>query len=179
MCIENFKNWKEDKKEWEKTKKPLAQYVKIYKKVFGGEPYNEKWTTKDVFENFKDELEEQEANIFVLKDEQENNVGISSAYWLKKEIGGKEIFGLYISEIAVLEEFRGNGYGKKLFEKQIEFAKNNNIEKVFFRTKKEESMSAPVAEKLGFKIIENSETKTDIEEQNYINVYYNLDVKNF
>ncbi len=56
----------------------------------------------------------------------------------------------YISDIAVLEEFRRRGYGTELMEYAVnEFIKNGN-DYAYFRTLKNGSMSEPIGIRLGF-----------------------------
>ncbi len=65
----------------------------------------------------------------------------------------------YISDIAVLEEFRRRGYGTELMQFAVnEFVKNGN-DYAYFRTLKNGSMSESIGIKLGFKIMyrENGE----------------------
>ncbi|MDE6967617.1 MAG: ribosomal protein S18-alanine N-acetyltransferase [Clostridia bacterium] len=58
-----------------------------------------------------------------------------------------------ITNIAVLPEVRGNGYGKKLVENLIEIARKNNIDTIFLEVRQSNRLAIKLYEKCGFKLI--------------------------
>ncbi|HBE72065.1 MAG TPA: GNAT family N-acetyltransferase [Planctomycetaceae bacterium] len=60
---------------------------------------------------------------FVAEDEQKSIVGLSLYYWRYSTWKGKR---LYLEDLIVTESARGKGYGKALFERTLQFAKEQN-----------------------------------------------------
>ena len=59
----------------------------------------------------------------------------------------------YISDIAVLEEYRRRGYGTELMQYAIDQFKNKGDDYAYFRTLRFGSLSEPIGLKLGFETV--------------------------
>ena len=120
---------------------------------FRKKPYFEDWQECDVKEEY-DYLNEN-GNIYV---KEVNNKIIGIVTLLSGIQKGHELVlptnnvG-YISDIAVLEEYRRRGYGTELMQYAIDRFKNDGNEYAYFRTLKNGSMSEPIGIKLGFETI--------------------------
>lgn len=120
---------------------------------FRKKPYFEDWKEKDVREEF-DYLS---TNGDIYFKEVDNKIvglitllqGIQSGHDLilpNNNVG-------YISDIAVLEEFRRRGYGTELMQFALDDFINKGNEYAYFRTLRNGSMSEPIGVKLGFETI--------------------------
>ncbi len=64
---------------------------------------------------------------------------------------------MYISDVAVLEPYRGNGYAKQLVNFAIEYTKLlNYYEEIYMRTNLENSMSEGIFVQNGFEVMKNN-----------------------
>ena len=122
---------------------------------FRKKPYFEDWKDKDIQEEY--EYLSSHGEIFV-KEVLGKVIGLVT---LLKGIQRGHNLSLatnnvgYISDIAVLEEYRRRGYGTELMQYAInEFIKNGN-DYAYFRTLKIGSMSEPIGLKLGFETMYN------------------------
>ncbi len=138
----------------------IVQFIRVYKKVFGGKPYNEKWTFKEIMDEIK-LIQEKHGRILVfyqngkllgfvtyrelIKDEHP-----SISYPKGEDVG-------YISDIGVLEEHRNRGIGTLLFEKCLENMIADGFTIALMRTLKNGSMSYNIARRHGFRNLEGKE----------------------
>ncbi len=138
----------------------IMQFIRVYQKVFGGEPYNEKWTFKEVMTEKKLILKEDGKIIGFYQDEK--LIGfVTYRNMLKNEHIGieypeNENVG-YISDIAVLEECRNKGIGSMLFEACLENMRADGFTIALMRTLKRGSMSYNIAKRHGLKEIVGKE----------------------
>ena len=120
---------------------------------FRKKPYYEDWTEKDVKEEY--DYLNNNGNIFV-KEVDGKVVGLITL--LQGIQSGHELIlptnnvG-YISDIAVLEEYRRHGYGTELMKYALTRFENANNEYAYFRTLRNGSMSEPIGLKLGFETV--------------------------
>lgn len=70
----------------------------------------------------------------------------------------------YISDIAVLEEYRRRGYGTELMEYALKCFENEGDEYAYFRTLRNGSMSEPIGLKLGFETVYKDDGEMLIQE---------------
>lgn len=135
-------------------------FIRLYQKVFGGEPYNEKWTFKEVLEEKKLIISEQGKLIGFYQDEK--LIGfVTYRNMLPNEHPGiiypeSENVG-YISDIAVLKECRNKGIGSMLFEACLENMRAEGFTIALMRTLKNGSMSYNIAKRHGLKEITGKE----------------------
>ncbi len=64
----------------------------------------------------------------------------------------------FVSMIIVDSEFQGKGYGKKLIEKAVETARSSDMKSVKLEVNKENRYAIEFYDKLGFVILNQSET---------------------
>lgn len=134
----------------------IVPFMRVYQKVFGGEPYNEKWTFKEILEEKKLIIREAGKLIGFYRDEKLigfvtyrnmlQNEHLEISYPETENVG-------YISDIAVLEEFRNQGIGSMLFETCLKSMKADGFTIALMRTLKNGSMSYNIAKRHGLKEI--------------------------
>ena len=120
---------------------------------FRKKPYFEDWKDEDVRSEYN--YLKENGEIFF---KEVNNQIIGLVTLLK---GIQEGHGLkiptnnvgYISDIAVLEEFRRRGYGTELMQYAVNEFKKNGNEYAYFRTLKNGSLSEPIGLRLGFETV--------------------------
>jgi len=158
----------------------FEDFKKIYK-VFGDKPYEEKYTEEDFREIY--DYYTKNGRIFgayaggILR-------GIIAVTYGKKEgqpveFGDKKV--LYLSDVAVDKDYRKKGLGTKLMAYVVASGKleGNNI--IYMRTLKEGSMSASIAKKLGFSLIDGVEQDVTTENiygvsQTKKNIFLSMDL---
>lgn len=141
------------------------EFISVYQQVFAGEPYNEKWSDKEVQDMLNGwfSCKNNCVLVAIIKDKVVGiAVGIPLIY--RKDLcdffeknnfihNYSEYF--YNAEVAVLNEFRGRGIASNLIKRRIEFAKKLNFVNIIYRTISKGSMSEPLYRKLGFNRIPN------------------------
>lgn len=135
---------------------PYEDFKRVYK-VFGEKPYEEKYTEEDFREIYDEYVSK--GKIFGAY-VQDKLVGIIAVTYGAKEtqpvrFDGKKV--LYLSDVAVDSEFRKRGLGTRLMAYVIATGKQEKFNNIYMRTLKEGSMSASIAKKLGFSLIEGVE----------------------
>jgi len=142
-----------------------SDYIKIYKEIFSQSPYFEVFTNEEVEEVYQLSLLVSTISLLAIKD----NKIIGFALGIQLSIHNDENFKiltkkyfdldkvLYNAELGVLPEYRNIGIGSLLVTKRISFAKDKGYKIICMRTKKEDSMSISLYQKLGFKILEGVE----------------------
>lgn len=131
---------------------------------FRKKPYFEDWKEEDVKEEY--DYLNNNGNIYV-KEVDNKIVGIITLLQ-----GIQKNHGLilptnnvgYISDIAVLEEYRRRGYGTELMEYALKRFINNGNEYAYFRTLRNGSMSEPIGIKLGFETVYKDDGEMLIQE---------------
>lgn len=130
----------------------------IFKEVFEGKPFFESWSEEELLEEFKHFNDE---GLVFGSYWGEDCVGLISI--LQHEPGKYPVHFpddekiLYLSDVAVLEDYRYNGVGTELMKKVVRYAKKYEYDRIYMRTNKEGSMSKSIAMKLGFTVIEGVE----------------------
>lgn len=152
------------------------QFVRCFQKVFAGKPYNEKWSFFEVLTERKF-LKESSGKIFGYYGNSGNLIGFvtyrdmirgenSLQYSSSENVG-------YISDIAVLKEYRNLGIGSELFSYCLKQMKENGYTIAVMRTlEKGKSMSYNIAVRHGMTEIENAHSivfkeRTDNNRQNF------------
>ena len=134
----------------------FEDFAKVFK-VFEGDPFKESWTPEEI----KDEYDS-----YCFKS------GIVFGYYLDGEcvsilamypsvLGEHPVYYdkkykvMYLSDVATLEEYRNRGIGTQMFQKFLEYSIEHDYDYVYLRTNfhLEESMSAGIAKKCGFRQI--------------------------
>jgi len=130
------------------TKKDLKEIGKLMLEEFSKPPFSEKSSIKSVLKSL---------NFFF-------KIGAIYLAEIKKEIAGaivfkKEIFWegevYLIEDLAVKENFKGKGVGKKLMDFIESKAKKNKIKSIYFLTSKK-SKAVEFYKNLGYKIGKNT-----------------------
>lgn len=136
----------------------VIDFIDVYKEVFGGDPYNEVWTTPEVKKEYDIITAENGAVISCYI----NNKCIGFVTY-REEIAGEhpvkypdtEKVG-YISDIAVLKEYRNKGIGTFLFSACLINMRIDGYTIALMRTlQKGKSMSYDIAIRAGMKVLEN------------------------
>jgi ribosomal protein S18 acetylase RimI-like enzyme len=128
--------------------------------VFREEPFLEKWSEEKIHKEFLNLKINGEVFGYYLNDE--NIAGIITfKYGAEKDHPVKfknpERI-IYLSDIAVIKEQRGNGYAQALTDFTLDFIESfNYYSEVYFRTNYEGSMSRRMMESRGFSVMKNSE----------------------
>jgi len=121
----------------------LKRISEIFRKEFAKKPYNERWTEKTALKRITNYFKD---NYFFVLEEDKIIAGflIGEIYlWDKGMKGG-------LSEVIVLSEYQGKGYGKKLISYFENFLKQNKIKKIQLMSVKS-SKAFKVYNKLGYK----------------------------
>ena len=161
----------------------VKDFKKVYK-VFSGPPYNEKYTDDELEEIFKEY--EEKGFIFGAYTE-EGCVGLLATTVGKKsehtvDFLNEEV--MYLSDIAVLDEYRRTGLGTQLMIYGIMAAYSMGYSRMYMRTlEKGKSMSYGIANKLGFSQIPNAyqiieRERTDGSIQGATNIFLDIDLRN-
>jgi len=129
---------------------------KIFENIFREferAPFFEKWSDEEILEEFGEFLKE--GKMFTY-----DNKGLMNIQFNKKKSNllpysdwGNFI---YLSDIVVLEKYRGNGIASSMFDYLIAYAQNLNFNSIYFRTNLVGSMSESIGTKRGFRIVTNS-----------------------
>lgn len=136
------------------------QFLEFYTDIFSKAPFYEKFTKDEVIGVY-DESSKEECIIYCAIDLSCNKI---IAFGAGKPVINcdskmRAIFlnyfpvnqGFYNSDVATDEQYRGKGIGAKLIDLRIEFARNAGYKYSVLRVAKENSMSAPLYLKRGFK----------------------------
>lgn len=143
-------------------------FVAAYKEAFGGPPYNEEYTTDQVLEEvWYPHLDN--GLVMIVTDEKRNGklVGFGCALPFRKSPDDVKEFleGLkagghlpdqfdhrsswYMSELGVLNEYRGNGAAYELVLQRMRSMDHFGADQYFMRTAAENSLSKPMYLKIG------------------------------
>lgn len=135
---------------------PYEDFRRIYK-VFGEKPYEEKYTEEDFREIYDEYISKGKIFGAYVNDELVGIIAITYGAKSSQPIsfGDKKV--LYLSDVAVDSEFRKRGLGTRLMAYVIATGKQEKFNTIYMRTLKEGSMSASIAKKLGFSVIEGVE----------------------
>ena len=128
-------------------------------------PFFEKWTDKEILEEFRDFLVT--GKIFCY-----DNVGLMNIQFNKKknESLPYDTWGdfIYLSDIVVLENNRNRGIGSNMFDYLIDYAASDNFNSIYFRTNVVGSMSESLGMKRGFEIVTDSNNKMITDEVSFL-----------
>lgn len=120
---------------------------------FRKKPYFEDWQEKDVKEEYDYLTKNGEIYVKEVNDKVIGIVtllpGIQKGHNLELPTNNVG----YISDIAVLEEFRRRGYGTELMQYALNCFMNNGDEYAYFRTLRNGSLSEPIGLRLGFETV--------------------------
>ncbi len=119
----------------EMTENDISQIAQLEKECFS-EPWSEN--------ALREELQNETARFFVLK-KGENVLGYIGANNICREV--------YITNVAVFENARGNGYGEKLVRHLIRQSKAENAVFVTLEVRKSNERAILLYEKCGFKLV--------------------------
>lgn len=131
----------------------IEEFSAVYK-VFRGAPFFEAWTEKEIRKEYF-ELLEKGAWMWGYFENGEC-IGILTLYQC---IPGEHPISfqnpkdvVYLSDIAVLEEYRRRGIGGKLFDEAISFSKESNFKLIYMRTNAKPGLSKSIgiAKRRGF-----------------------------
>ena len=135
---------------------PYKDFKRIYK-VFGEKPYEEKYTEEDFREIYDEYISKGKIFGAYVNDELVGIIAITYGAKSSQPVnfGDKKV--LYLSDVAVDSEFRKRGLGTRLMAYVIATGKQEKFNTIYMRTLKEGSMSASIAKKLGFSVVEGVE----------------------
>lgn len=161
----------------------IEGFVRVYQEAFGGAPYFESYPTEEILADiWQPHMDD---GIVVLAADASHVVGFGCAVPLSKapsdiqeHIGGANEKGVadidherswYMSELGVLETFRGNGIGYNLVKHRLRIIKEKagGDTQYVFRTAAEESNSIHLYKKIGAQLIPRSQ---DISESDQVTV---------
>lgn len=135
-----------------------GDFYKMYK-VFENPPYSEKFTDEEILQEY--ELLTSGGHVYGYY---KNGICIGLVTFNKSILYNHPIHYdhpnkvVYLSDVTVLEEYRGQGIGTELMKYAIEIAKHEGYEVMYMRTlQPEQSMSYGIALRLGFKKREETE----------------------
>ena len=130
------------------TGENIKEIAKIMLDEFSKYPFNEKASFKDVLKSL----------LFYFR------IGIIYVAIVKKKIVGVLVFKkeqfwegkvIIIEDLAVKEEFKGQGIGKNLMKELEFYAKNKGVKSIYFNSHKK-SPSLKFYEKLDYRIMKNT-----------------------
>ena len=120
---------------------------------FEKEPFFEKWTNQEVYDEFKEFI-----NTGIMFTYDDKGLATFIPNKRKKEGLPYESWRsfIYLSDIVVVGEYRGQGIGSKLMDYSLEYFKSE-YDYMYFRTNVVGSMSEGIAVKRGFEVINDNE----------------------
>lgn len=127
----------------------LEDFERVYS-VFSGYPYYEKYTEQEVEEIFRGY---QERGVIFGAYQNENCVGLIALERGVQEghpVSFEEENVMYLADVAVLERYREKGLGTQLMLYGMMQSKQLEYDRLYMRTLQDESMSKPIALKVGF-----------------------------
>lgn len=145
-------------------KEHYSDFVKLYK-IFEKPPYSEKYSDQDLLEEFN--FLTSGGHVYGYY---ENDICIGMVTYNKRTayVNHPILYEhpenvAYLSDVTVLEEHRGKGIGTLLMKYAMEKAKEEGYDTMYMRTLQPgQSMSYGIAVKLGFKLLEETETITRV-----------------
>lgn len=146
----------------ELNKKDYDIFELVFKE-FEKYPFYEKWTKKEILEEFKYFL--QNGKIFTC--DEKGIINILPNYIKSKNLPSIPKSNLYISDVVVLEQYRKQGIGNSLFDFVMDYAKTK-YDYIYLRTNLEGSMIEPLAVKRGFEVINNEFNNTFVEDVSFL-----------
>ena len=139
-------------------KEKYSDFYKLYK-VFENPPYSEKYTDKEILDEYNFLTSEGRVYGYYL-----DNVCVGLVTYNKKLLYNHPIYYehpeevVYLSDLTVLKEYRGKGVGTELMRYALLDAKKHGYKIAYMRTlQPEQSMSYGIAIKLGFKLLQETE----------------------
>lgn len=158
-------------------------FVEAYKEAFGGAPYFENYSTEEVMQEIWQPHIEDGIVVLATETDQDQVVGFGCAVPLRKApddiqecIDSANMEGVadidaerswYMSELGVLEAFRGRGIGYNLVKHRLQIIKDRGDTQYVFRTAAEGSNSIHLYRKIGAQLLPRSQ---DISESDQVTV---------
>ena len=135
---------------------PFMDFEKMYK-VFEEPPYNEKWTVEELTDEYKELSTLGHVCGYYI-----DNMCIGLMTFRKMILGQHPVYYehskrvVYLADLVVLSEYRGQGIGSELMRYALETSKREGYDIAYMRTlPKGQSMSYGLAVRLGLTQIEN------------------------
>lgn len=162
----------------------LEDFQKVYK-VFSGEPYNEMYTEEELEEIFREY--EEKGYIYGAFNDDNKCMGLIAITRGQKnehpvDYPGEKV--MYLSDIAVLDEYRRTGLGSQLIIYGLMESYAMGYSKMYMRTlEKGKSMSYGIANKVGFtqipgvyQMVDRTRLDGNVEQEK--NIFLDIDLKN-
>jgi len=138
-------------------------FINLYKEVFSGAPFYERFTNEEVASIYDDLMQQNGFLCCVIHQGQliAFGTGMPLAQLsaelrqiCQKYLPPEDAF--YNSDVATHPDYRNQGIGSTLIEKRLGYARNKGYRYSVFRTNREGSMSAPLYQRLGFQTMEET-----------------------
>ena len=161
-------------------KVPYEDFKRIYQ-VFGEKPYEEKYTEEDFQEIYEEYIKKGKIYGAYVEERLVGIIAVTDGIKKGQPVNFGNKKDLYLSDVAVDPKFRKQGLGTRLMAYVIASGKLDQNDLIYMRTLKEGSMSASIARKLGFKIIDGIEQDVTTESiygttQTKSNIFLEIDL---
>ena len=125
-------------------KRDLRAIAKIYRQVYSEKPYNEKWPDKYLITRINEIFHQMKSYVAEIKGQIVGFIFFYDYMWAKGRRG-------YISDLGVINKFRGMGIATKLMKKAEDILKKRGVERIKLNVYTDATSALRLYQKLEYK----------------------------